>query len=186
MASAVAKSFLCPKHSTEGRTHNILHTLTPAAGPAAASWPSPAGLANPGPIIAELWTDEELEAAVTLDGVVTLVDGRNISRQLGEQRPAGQPNEAQLQVALADVIVLNKVRGGQCRDTLRVCVVQTGCVCVHVCVCVCRQPGYGNGSSRHHRGLTAGCVLFIWLAGLRCCCCWGGGSGQTAVCAARQ
>jgi hypothetical protein len=68
-----------------------------------------AGLANPGPIIAELWTDEELEAAVTLDGVVTLVDGRNIMRQLGEVRPAGQPNEAQLQVALADVILLNKV-----------------------------------------------------------------------------
>lgn len=69
----------------------------------------PPGLANPGPIIAELWTDEELEAAVTLDGVVTLVDGRNIGRQLGEARPAGQPNEAQLQVALADVILLNKV-----------------------------------------------------------------------------
>jgi len=69
-----------------------------------------AGLANPGPIIAELWTDEELEAAVTLDGVVTLVDGRNIMRQLAEQRPAGQPNEAQLQVALADIILLNKVR----------------------------------------------------------------------------
>ncbi len=71
------------------------------------------GLANPGPIIAELWTDEELEAAVTLDGVVTLVDGRNITRQLGESRPAGQPNEAQLQVALADVILLNKVGGGR-------------------------------------------------------------------------
>lgn len=69
----------------------------------------PAGLANPGPIIAELWTDEELEAAVTLDGVVTLVDGRNVTRQLGEMRPAGQPNEAQLQVALADIILLNKV-----------------------------------------------------------------------------
>jgi hypothetical protein len=69
----------------------------------------PEGLANPGPIIAELWTDEELEAAVTLDGVVTLVDGRNILRQLREPRLAGQPNEAQLQVALADVILLNKV-----------------------------------------------------------------------------
>jgi G3E family GTPase len=69
----------------------------------------PAGLANPGPIISELWTDEELEAAVTLDGVVTLVDGRNIMRQLLEQRSAGAPNEAQLQVALADVILLNKV-----------------------------------------------------------------------------
>lgn len=67
------------------------------------------GLANPGPIITELWTDEELEAAVTLDGVVTLVDARNISRQLAETRPGGQACEAQLQVALADVILLNKV-----------------------------------------------------------------------------
>eukprot|EP00878_Enallax_costatus_P030930 GHUV01033745.1.p1 GENE.GHUV01033745.1~~GHUV01033745.1.p1 ORF type:complete len:209 (+),score=29.59 GHUV01033745.1:656-1282(+) len=67
------------------------------------------GLANPGPIMSELWTDEELEAAVVLDGVVTVVDGRNIGRQLAEQRAGGAANEAQLQVALADVILLNKV-----------------------------------------------------------------------------
>lgn len=71
------------------------------------------GLANPGPIIAQLWTDEELEAAVTLDGVVTLVDARNVARQLAEPRPGGAPNEAQLQVALADVILLNKVCGAR-------------------------------------------------------------------------
>eukprot|EP00775_Hariotina_reticulata_P011178 gene11178-11328_t len=66
------------------------------------------GLANPGPIMAELWTDEELEAAVVLDGVVTVVDGRNIIRQLSETRPPSTANEAQLQVALADIILLNK------------------------------------------------------------------------------
>eukprot|EP00879_Flechtneria_rotunda_P022113 GHRR01023331.1.p1 GENE.GHRR01023331.1~~GHRR01023331.1.p1 ORF type:complete len:224 (+),score=69.16 GHRR01023331.1:248-919(+) len=66
------------------------------------------GLANPGPIMSELWTDEELEAAVVLDGVVTLVDGHNITHQLAEGRPGGTANEAQLQVALADVILLNK------------------------------------------------------------------------------
>ncbi|WIA11250.1 hypothetical protein OEZ85_011377 [Tetradesmus obliquus] len=67
------------------------------------------GLANPGPIMSELWTDEELEAAVVLDGVVAVVDGRNVARQLGEARPGGAANEAQLQVALADVILLNKM-----------------------------------------------------------------------------
>lgn len=69
-----------------------------------------AGLANPGPIMSELWTDEELDAAVVLDGVATVVDGKNIGRQLTEQRSGGCANEAQLQVALADVILLNKVR----------------------------------------------------------------------------
>ncbi|KAF6255739.1 CobW/HypB/UreG, nucleotide-binding domain-containing protein [Scenedesmus sp. NREL 46B-D3] len=67
------------------------------------------GLANPGPIMSELWTDEELEAAVVLDGVVAVVDGRNVARQLAEPRPGGAANEAQLQVALADVILLNKM-----------------------------------------------------------------------------
>lgn len=57
----------------------------------------------------QLWSDEELEAAVALDGVVTLVDGRHIGRQLDEQRAGGAANEAQLQVACADVIMLNKV-----------------------------------------------------------------------------
>jgi G3E family GTPase len=59
--------------------------------------------------MSELWTDEELEAAVVLDGVITVVDGRNVGRQLAEARPGGAANEAQLQVALADVILLNKV-----------------------------------------------------------------------------
>jgi G3E family GTPase len=61
--------------------------------------------------MSELWTDEELEAAVVLDGVVAVADGRNVSRQLAETRPGGAANEAQLQVALADVILLNKVCG---------------------------------------------------------------------------
>lgn len=31
-----------------------------------------AGLANPGPVATALWTDAELEAGVTLDGIVTV------------------------------------------------------------------------------------------------------------------
>lgn len=49
------------------------------------------GLANPGPIAAALWVDEELEVGLYLDAIVTVVDGRNIGRQL---RAAPQQQEA--------------------------------------------------------------------------------------------
>ncbi len=77
------------------------------------------GLADPGPVAAALWTDPELEAGVCLDGVVTVVDARHISRQLvaavGEAAGTehGGPaavNEAQRQIAYADVVLLNKVQ----------------------------------------------------------------------------
>ncbi|KAG2432777.1 hypothetical protein HYH02_012909 [Chlamydomonas schloesseri] len=67
------------------------------------------GLANPGPIATALWTDAELESRVSLDGVVTVVDAVNIDRQLHEPRPRGAVNEAQLQVAYADIVLLNKL-----------------------------------------------------------------------------
>lgn len=67
------------------------------------------GLANPGPIAAALWTDDEVEARVHLDSVVTVVDALNINRQLHEQRPGGAVNEAQLQIAYADLVILNKL-----------------------------------------------------------------------------
>jgi G3E family GTPase len=67
------------------------------------------GLANPGPIATALWTDAELESRVSLDGVVTVVDAVNIDRQLHEPRTRGAVNEAQVQVAYADIVILNKV-----------------------------------------------------------------------------
>eukprot|EP00887_Chlorella_sp_A99_P001389 scaffold8.g1389.t1 len=66
------------------------------------------GLANPGPVAAALWTDAELESGVCLDAIVTVVDARLIRRQLAEPRPEGAVNEAQQQVAFADVVLLNK------------------------------------------------------------------------------
>ena len=70
-----------------------------------------AGLANPGPVAAALWTDPELEAGVTLDGIVTVVDAHNIQRQLRASDADGDvaSNEAQQQIAYADVVLLNKV-----------------------------------------------------------------------------
>lgn len=66
------------------------------------------GLANPGPVAAALWTDEELESAICLDAIVTVVDAKNVRRHLHETRPDGSVNEAQQQVAFADVVLLNK------------------------------------------------------------------------------
>ena len=64
---------------------------------------------------AALWTDEELEADVTLDAIVTVVDAGHIEKQLNEPRMHGAINEAQDQVAYADVILLNKARSSsQC------------------------------------------------------------------------
>jgi G3E family GTPase len=67
------------------------------------------GLADPGPVAAMLWVDEELESPVRLDSVVTVVDARNLGRQLREQRRGGGVNEAAKQIAHADVVILNKV-----------------------------------------------------------------------------
>ena len=78
-----------------------------------------AGLANPGPVAAALWTDAELESSICLDAVVTVVDAKNILRQLADQPGSAsevQPgakvavNEAAQQLAFADVVLLNKVR----------------------------------------------------------------------------
>lgn len=67
------------------------------------------GLANPGPVAAALWTDPEMESSICLDAIVTVVDARNIKRHLYEERPGGGVNEAQQQVAFADVVLLNKI-----------------------------------------------------------------------------
>ncbi|KAL6770564.1 ZNG1 [Auxenochlorella protothecoides x Auxenochlorella symbiontica] len=68
------------------------------------------GLANPGPVAAALWTDAELEAGVCLDAVVTVVDARNIRRQLADPPGEGaEVCEAAAQIAFADVVLLNKV-----------------------------------------------------------------------------
>jgi len=68
------------------------------------------------------WLDDAVESVLRLDGIITLVDAKNIRRQLqrgtecstvdvedlfgGGERP---PNEAMIQVAYADRILINKV-----------------------------------------------------------------------------
>lgn len=61
------------------------------------------GLANPGPVIQTFAADQVLAALARLDAVVTVVDAAHVERQLAESADAAD------QVALASVIVLNKV-----------------------------------------------------------------------------
>lgn len=65
---------------------------------------------------------------------MTVVDARHIERQLGDARADGGVNEAQQQVAFADVVLLNKVRGVGGWEGGRVC-------WLAVCMCDVLLPG---------------------------------------------
>ncbi|NJO81387.1 MAG: GTP-binding protein [Blastochloris sp.] len=60
------------------------------------------GLADPGPVVQTFFMDDELRAALRVDGIVTLVDARHIVQHIDDAP------EAQEQIAFADVILLNK------------------------------------------------------------------------------
>jgi len=65
------------------------------------------GMANPGPITSIFWLDEALESRLRLDGVIALVDAKNILMQLEATDEEG--GEAARQIAYADRILLNKI-----------------------------------------------------------------------------
>lgn len=67
------------------------------------------GLANPAPLASVLWLDDQLESAVKLDSIITVVDAKNLHYQLNELQNSSSFPEASLQIAFADVIILNKV-----------------------------------------------------------------------------
>jgi G3E family GTPase len=77
------------------------------------------GLADPGNLAPLFWVDDGLGSTIYLDGIVTLVDAKNIIRCLSEPTPSEtQPDAehasgphlstAHLQISHADVIVINK------------------------------------------------------------------------------
>lgn len=78
------------------------------------------GLADPGNIAPLFWVDDGLGSTIYLDGIVTVVDAKNILRCLDEPAPEEEASEedhphvgptlstAHLQVSHADVIILNK------------------------------------------------------------------------------
>jgi G3E family GTPase len=67
------------------------------------------GLANPAPLASVLWLDDQLESAVKLDSIIAVVDAKNLRFQLSERRSSSSFPEAFLQIAFADVVILNKV-----------------------------------------------------------------------------
>lgn len=85
------------------------------------------GLADPGNIAPLFWVDEGLGSSIYLDGIVTVVDAKNVVRSLeepvgeevveldgdghghGHDEGAGLMSTAHLQISHADVVVVNKV-----------------------------------------------------------------------------
>lgn len=60
------------------------------------------GLADPGPVVQTFFADEEMKSKFRLDSIVTLVDAKHIWEHIDDS------SEAKVQVAFADVILLNK------------------------------------------------------------------------------
>ncbi len=60
------------------------------------------GMADPGPVAQTFFMDEDMKAEFALDGLVTVVDAKHLLLHLDDSE------EAQKQVAFADVILLNK------------------------------------------------------------------------------
>lgn len=82
------------------------------------------GLADPGNLAPVFWVDDGLGSSIYLDGIVTLVDAKNIMHLLDEPTPEQKVTDsdnrhgdshsglvlsmAHMQISHADVIVLNK------------------------------------------------------------------------------
>ena len=60
------------------------------------------GLADPAPVIQTFFVDEDIQSQLALDAVVTVVDAKHIAQHW-------ESDEAQEQIAFADVILLNKI-----------------------------------------------------------------------------
>lgn len=67
------------------------------------------GLANPAPLASVLWLDDQLESAVRLDSIITVVDAKNLLFQIDKYHHLSSYPEAIHQIAFADVVILNKV-----------------------------------------------------------------------------
>lgn len=75
------------------------------------------GLADPGNIAPLFWVDEGLGSSIYLDGIVTLIDAKNILKSLDDVVQEDEKHEgdhgpllttAHLQISHADVLVINK------------------------------------------------------------------------------
>jgi G3E family GTPase len=67
------------------------------------------GLADPNPVAATFFLDNDVAKQVSLDAIVTLVDAKHISEHLDDPLLSGQDNQAVDQIAAADRIIINKI-----------------------------------------------------------------------------
>ncbi|OQR85746.1 cobalamin synthesis protein [Achlya hypogyna] len=65
------------------------------------------GMADPGKLASIFWVDTELEGRIVLDGIVTVVDAKNVMHHLNGSETS-QRQEALSQIAYADRILINK------------------------------------------------------------------------------
>ncbi|XP_052256040.1 zinc-regulated GTPase metalloprotein activator 1B-like isoform X2 [Dreissena polymorpha] len=66
------------------------------------------GLADPGPIASIFWLDEDLCSDLYLDGIITMIDAKYSWKYLAEKKEDGSINECTRQIAMADVLIVNK------------------------------------------------------------------------------
>ena len=67
------------------------------------------GLADPTPVAATFFIDNEVSKRVNLDAVVTIVDARHIAGHLDDRRFNAVSNQAVDQIVAADRIIINKI-----------------------------------------------------------------------------
>jgi G3E family GTPase len=66
------------------------------------------GLADPNPVAATFFIDDQIARQVNLDGIVTLVDAKHIGAHLDDPGLDGHDNQAVDQIVAADRVILNK------------------------------------------------------------------------------
>jgi len=67
------------------------------------------GLADPAPVAQTFFVDDKVVERYKLDGIITVVDAKHITRHLDEEKPEDVENESVEQLAFADRIMLNKI-----------------------------------------------------------------------------
>jgi G3E family GTPase len=66
------------------------------------------GLADPAPVAQTFLIDDEIQKLYSLDAIVTVVDAKHLVMRLDDEKPEGVENEAEEQLAFADIVLLNK------------------------------------------------------------------------------
>jgi len=67
------------------------------------------GIANPAPIIQTFYQEPNVAMSLKLDGILTVIDSKNVLKHIDEVPADGKVNECVEQVSFADRILLNKM-----------------------------------------------------------------------------